>query len=290
MRFKPRTDLERIKEEISKNSFQSTDYNQIIQRQLTQLDLNVFHAKANYKNEDGMGELNDDYYCSKEDYIVRPEKNTSEKKEIRQIKYKKPINIDAKQIMPEFHFKTHFKGAESVSIATKINREMSQRKNNVKPFSTFDDSNGISLSSRHVSLQKRSGNNCRSLMDYTKNQNPNRVGKENEIGFKEKIEQLKEIIHRGSSSLPNILKTRDNEQEENKYGREDEIIHIGNKSYSIKTQFDIITRKMLQKCNVYHHKNKNNNSFVKSRQGKLMITNGMTVQEFEAKYNFSLIH
>lgn len=264
------------------------------------MDLNVFRGshhrninkEANLNNEQG-----DDF--NNDDYIVRSPKRKSTKKLLRQIKYKKPINIDAKQILSDYHLKTHFKGAESASIAVKRNRESNQRRRiNLQPLFNSNSTHDVmpqELSPQYhhlnqCSLKKnRSAKRVKTLMDYTRNQNPKIEDRDEEDeGSLEKIEQLKEMIRRGSSSLPTIMRTRgdNNDQENEKYGRNDELIHIGNKAYSIKNQFDIIAHKMLQKCNVYHHKNKNNNSFIKSKQGKLMFTNGMTIKEFEAKYNF----
>ncbi len=52
-----------------------------------------------------------------------------------------------------------------------------------------------------------------------------------------------------------------------------------------KSQIDKIAKIILKRCNFVHSKNKNNTSVLKSKQGKLMFTGGMTVNEFTNKYN-----
>ena len=48
-----------------------------------------------------------------------------------------------------------------------------------------------------------------------------------------------------------------------------------------------ISKLVLANCNYFHKKNKNNNSVLKSRNGKLMHTNGLSVNEFMTKYNLT---
>lgn len=54
----------------------------------------------------------------------------------------------------------------------------------------------------------------------------------------------------------------------------------------MKNEVNLITRKVLQKCNYFHDKNKNNNKQLKIGSGKLMITGGLSISEFANKYNF----
>jgi hypothetical protein len=50
------------------------------------------------------------------------------------------------------------------------------------------------------------------------------------------------------------------------------------------SQFDIIANKVLNICNVNKKKSKFNNTSLKKKDGKLMITRGLSVGEFEKKY------
>lgn len=45
-----------------------------------------------------------------------------------------------------------------------------------------------------------------------------------------------------------------------------------------------IANKILTKCNVSKMKNKNNNKKLKAGEGKLMMTNGISISEFLRKY------
>jgi hypothetical protein len=60
---------------------------------------------------------------------------------------------------------------------------------------------------------------------------------------------------------------------------------IDNEPLNIKNQMNVIANKILKKCNVINHKNKNNNKALLTGDGKLMITNGLTLAEFEKKFN-----
>jgi hypothetical protein len=51
-------------------------------------------------------------------------------------------------------------------------------------------------------------------------------------------------------------------------------------------RLDLIAVNVLNKCNIHHLKNKNNNTKLKHGEGKLMFTNGMSIKEFENKYHF----
>lgn len=66
---------------------------------------------------------------------------------------------------------------------------------------------------------------------------------------------------------------------------DNEKVVIDNEALNIKNQMNIIANKILKKCNVINYKNKNNNKALISGDGKLMITNGMTLAEFEKKFN-----
>ncbi len=54
-----------------------------------------------------------------------------------------------------------------------------------------------------------------------------------------------------------------------------------------KERIDLISKHVLKTCNYFHPKNKNNNNSIKRGEGKLMITNGMTLSNFNKKYHFN---
>lgn len=65
---------------------------------------------------------------------------------------------------------------------------------------------------------------------------------------------------------------------------DEEKITIDNETY-LKSQLDLISKKILKKCNFINSKSEFNNKNLKAGNGKLMITSGLTVNEFSKKYN-----
>jgi len=58
---------------------------------------------------------------------------------------------------------------------------------------------------------------------------------------------------------------------------------IDNQQFNI-SQINEIANKILNKCNISKSKNRNNNTFLKAKEGKLMMTNGISISEFQRKY------
>jgi hypothetical protein len=48
---------------------------------------------------------------------------------------------------------------------------------------------------------------------------------------------------------------------------------------------DYIASKVLKNCNFIHTKSKNNNTRIKKGSGKMMITSGLTLDQFKEKYH-----
>lgn len=122
MRFKPRTDLERIFDEINKNSFRKLDKN-IIEKQLRTLEMNVTKKFNDDFEEDEVPDYRDaakfDKHFDDFDYLAIDKETEESKAEIeRKIKMQKTrkqeLNSQAKNLMKEFHNKTHFKGVTSM--------------------------------------------------------------------------------------------------------------------------------------------------------------------------------
>ena len=80
-----------------------------------------------------------------------------------------------------------------------------------------------------------------------------------------------------------VLRKLKNKKGNRNYGEDNNVI-VNNKLYYKNSQFDKITSQILEMCNVYSTKSKFNNTVHKSKGGKTMITQGMTVGEFEKKY------
>jgi hypothetical protein len=122
MRFKPRTDLERVFDEVNKNSFGRVDKN-LIQKQLKKLDLNVVIQPK--ENEDEILDFQtlqslNKFNHTRSSILHRNEKNvdTSRKNEKKVDTHDKRriMNQEAKNLMSDLHIKTHFKAAAAIAI------------------------------------------------------------------------------------------------------------------------------------------------------------------------------
>lgn len=123
MRFKPRTDMERVFEAINKNSFRKLD-KKIINKQLKSMsEVKKKETEANpddeildYKDaaKDNESEYDDFDYLGIKKETDNLGKIEMEKK-LKLIKSRKrELNAQAKFLMREFHNKTHFKGVTSL--------------------------------------------------------------------------------------------------------------------------------------------------------------------------------
>jgi hypothetical protein len=63
-------------------------------------------------------------------------------------------------------------------------------------------------------------------------------------------------------------------------------IKIGEEKYD-RNDLENIAKKVLTNCNFFHSKSQNNNHSLKSREGKLMQTNGMSISEFSKKFKLT---
>ena len=65
---------------------------------------------------------------------------------------------------------------------------------------------------------------------------------------------------------------------------ESEKVVIGNETFN-RNEVDKITKHVLKNCNYFKNKSIYNNNNLKNGNGKLMFTNGMTLNEFSTKYS-----
>ena len=124
--------------------------------------------------------------------------------------------------------------------------------------------------------------------NYTKNRNP---FKQNISFDEDKIKILNNIAFQ-KKNIKSKIKQEDNiTSEDAKIFLNEKImdvdnILIGNEVYNKKNQFNIIANKILGNCKILKHKSKMNDTILKKRKGKLMITHGLSIDEFEKKYGF----
>ena len=104
------------------------------------------------------------------------------------------------------------------------------------------------------------------------------------IAFKQKKNEFDNFDLKNNEDEENkIIKNSQSKNGDKNYTEDNNVI-IRNRLYFKNTQFDKITSEVLEMCNVYSTKSKFNNTVHKSKGGKTMITQGMTVGEFEKKY------
>ena len=334
MRYKPRTDLERIAESINEYSYGKIDKN-IINQQLKLL--NLVGPREEIQNEESDDDISDTYLSDKEkslksDSIIEEAKATNRHHKKRAIK----INEQAKKILGDFHRKTHFKAVAEFSTSTvknhlsnispislsnslpkfkKINKEQvindkiinkmtvnKEIKNfyndEVKKSEQYENNNEyISLTLPTIqNLDKKYSDNNPMLDEKKKldNKIPNyksldllknlayRISEEEED---DNEKQIKKSVRFNLKKQFSMKKLNTETEDVTSFDERNKII-LGNEVFN-KDQINLISKKALLKCNYFMDKNKNNNMSLKSGEGKLMNTNGMSINDFEKKYKFN---
>lgn len=341
MRFKPRTDLERVYDIVNGYKYGQAK-KEILDKQLGKLGL--FRCKNRHelykllKDKIKESNMNNSYEKSNTDGIDESNKKDKSKPWIK----REDLNIDALKLLNSYHtYKTHFKAAKEVaSNKRKINENIdSEEKNNninnlksknIEKKSCLLLPNLFRNKKRVISKSSTEGNN---LLDhfsniynkdnksedaidikiekddnkifnfeldnqketneeekdkfsniYEKNKNP---FKKNIVYDQNKIRILNDIAF-AKNDDDEIIKEDNNNNEENKISNfiDENNIIIGNERLDKNKQFDIITNKILGNCNILKHKSKFNDTTLKKRNGKLMITQGLSINQFEKKYGF----
>lgn len=134
-RYKPRTDLERIFDEINKNSFRKLDkrildnHMREIQSRKSHRSTDSFHKmNKNYNNKDDNRSFDNEGSFFNENHNEIDEylndlrlKKEEEKKKMSNDKIKKlynrnkDLNQESKKILDELHHKTHFKAVSTIA-------------------------------------------------------------------------------------------------------------------------------------------------------------------------------
>lgn len=298
MRFKPRTDLERIYDSVNLNYYGKIDQS-VINRQLKQLDLNVPKASLSSDiNEDDNKTLINNKVANVDfpSHLIKDTKREGEgdvdkKKKVKKvfkpkILYRCPLNRESKKIMNDFHYKTHFKALESLAInptqvithrnnnRSKDEDEMifmkdfeKEEKNEINPIDIIESGNYLNYINNRAYYFSRNPLLKKSLSqkDYSN------IELLHKIAFKSDENDAK---HKQSLKL-----------QEDELRKEDFRIKLGNEVLYINNQIGLIANKILTRCNVFHRKNKNNNVSLKAGSGKLMMTRGLPLNKFIEKYN-----
>ena len=319
MRYKPRTDLERVYDILNGYNYNQASRD-IIERQLK--SINLYDYKKNSINEGGKEEsriLKRPRFLSKSlQRKTKKRKNVNSLYKMNHVYYnpdkssykpwqrREDLNTEAYGFLSSYHYKTHFKAAEEIAESDyKANNKGNNNLNSVfllpnllpkyyKPRSIKTENN---MEEREDPFKfgedNSSSENSEEYEDFDKNYNPI-IHKPKTVGDPKTMEILTKIAFRQKKGTGQM--DFKNEQEEQKIVRkikktgnknytEDNNVIINNKLYYKNTQFDQISHKILEMCNIYSPKSKFNNTVHKSKGGKTMITKGMTVGEFEKKYN-----
>ena len=318
MRYKPRTDLERVFDVLNGYNFDIASRD-IIERQLKSINLYDFKKNINSLNETGKEERDlakrPNFFLSKSlQKKGKKRKNVNSLYKMNKVYYnpdkstykpwqrREDLNTEAYGFLSAYHYKTHFKAAEEIAesnyrankgnnnpnsvfllpnLLPKYYKPRLKTENNVEekdPFKFGEDYSNSEYSDEYE--------------DFDKNYNPI-INRKKTVGDPKTMEILTKIAFRQKKGIGQM--DFKNEQEDQKIVRkvkkqanknytEDNNVIINNKLYYKNTQFDKITHKILEMCKIYSPKSKFNNTVHKSKGGKTMITKGMTVGEFEKKF------
>ena len=344
MRFKPRTDLERVYDVLNGYFCDENDKN-ILDRQLRSINLNnvkrIIQKTSNNnslnnsanKNFNTIKENNNSEIKKGNSLIKDNEKNKNKKQGIlyrtnklyfdRKSEGYKPwvrredLNNEATGLLKSYYYKTHFKAAEEIAEnnnekkqKNKKSKNKSTNKNSIfllpnvfpnffnqKPLKTegnIDNENNDPF--KFGQDDEESEEISEDYDDYENNCNPLTQNKKTQIDPKS-MKILTDIAfhsknygdHFNYNVDDNDDKKSLKKKDDNKNFGEENSVTIGNHTYFKNSQFDQISSKVLGMCNIYSTKSKFNNTSLKAREGKTMITNGMTVKDFEKKYGLEEI-
>ena len=323
MRYKPRTDLERIYDVL--NGYHCDEKSKdIIERQLKSINLYDYKRPGDsttslVKENNGNAKKNNSKILdSKHIRGPKRKKNFDSLYKTNKIYYnpnkddykpwarREDLNNEAYGFLSSYHYKTHFKAAEEIAESN-YKYDKNKNKNSVfllpnlipnyyqpKNIRTVVDSEEKEDPFK-FGKDVNSSDESEDYEEFDKNYNPI-IQKTKTISDPEAMKILTKIAFKQKKNeFDNFDFKNEDEDEEKKlkkiknkkgnksYGEDDNVV-IKNKLYFKNSQFDKITSEVLEMCNVYSTKSKFNNTTHKSKGGKTMITRGMTVGDFEKKY------
>ena len=320
MRFKPRTDLERVYESVNLNFFERADKD-VIKRQLK--NINLYSSKKTFDSnsftKNTVAAINEDKKNNLDfpDYLIRNFKTPPNKVDLYKgnnspnvkILYRKPINNESKKLISDFHHKTHFKGLESILLLpnqidmTKLGEPSKCLSPVIKPkklnLSKDNENVMFDIHEEDKLLKRIEEKRNESLMKHKTfyiSRNPVKLRKHghdnaflqndnyDKLNTLKKIAFENEYVHVPPDKDKNASSKKEEQIDE--FKREEYKLLIGKEVFYTHNQLDLIANTLLNKCNIYHKKNKNNKNQLKMGEGKLMMTGGLTLNQFMNKYNF----
>ena len=322
MRFKPRTDLERVYDALNGRYF-SNDEKNILKRQLKNIGLFSFDNKKdiirkvslltlNNKNNSNKNLIEDEstkrsYQIKQNPFVQNDKKEEKKKNNIygdgnlyfvpKHFEYKpwirhRNLNSEAEKLLGEFHIKTHFKAAEEIAENKIITKKEEKRKKLIEEKKREKKKRIIKDPFFFEKNHFKEDDKIKEYIPYEKNKNPINE-KNNEVYDQNTLNIISKIAFKDQKRMNDSLsesKSSSSEKNKNldtinkKKLIDENNVLINGELYYKDTQFDIIAEKVLKNCNVYQKKSKHNNSRLIKGEGKNMITGGMSVNEFERKY------
>jgi hypothetical protein len=337
MRYKPRTELERIYDSANLNSFGRVEKN-LINQQLKSLDFLDYKKPSQEEDQydipvyQGSNKLklssridnSSNKTISDKNFKSLSSSSTSNIFKKKKAKRKFVDNSMAKNIMKDLHVKTHFKAASIYTLGL-LNENNNNPKNNstnnritkVESERQFTEDSIDSQNSFKKNKKKRT-------LSYNLEFNPIKKKKEilPDVG---KLKILEELSKSPTLISPTIVESKTKSHKDNLFEKiktrrngnvtsiiksnplefftkftenlinpepvkvDEEKVTIAGETY-LKSQIDVISKKVLQKCNFTRDKSKCNNVQLKCGAGKLASTAGMTINEFSRKYKLNNIH
>ena len=322
MRYKPRTDLERVYDVLNGYNYDAKSRD-IIERQLKSINLYDYKKPGESIHNSDKKEK-EEYSKSTRTLISKSQRNPKRKKKFDLYKTNKiyynpkideykpwqrreDLNTEAYGLLSSYHYKTHFKAAEEIAESNYKYDKNNKNKTSVfllpnllpkcykpKPIKTDNDSEEKEdpfkfgeddYSSEQSEDYEEFDKNYNPIIQKTKTiSDPEKMKILTKIAFKQKKSGYDNFDYKTDEEDDKNIISKSKNKNGNKNFTEDNNVIIKNKLYFKNTQFDKITSEVLGMCNVYSTKSKFNNTAHESKGGKTMITQGMTVGEFEKKY------
>jgi hypothetical protein len=337
MRFRARTDLERVFDNLNYKSLNEKD-RYIIEKQLKNIDLYQFKKPgellelANKKTKKHDKHENKKYNVlpnpiieeqKKEKERIKREKMHDKNQLFYDYKYndhklwarKDNLNREAKKFLSSYYYKTHFKATEEAQFEFK--KQSLSQDNNIDfclmiPNIFNDNYELINKNKKRLGILKLNNINKNKKKDIF-NFDQDLLREEEESLKMSDYNKITKIYQ--NNPIYDTVRTKPNpefmrnlsemafmkNEKENEIKIEDfddssangtsDIYALGKtkKLNSLKSDENIhhTAKMVLGECNLYNTKNKYNNSFLKSRTGKTMITKGLSVNDFLQKYRLN---
>ena len=208
------------------------------------------------------------------------------------------LNSEAWKILKEYHIKTHFKAAQEIAENKIITKKSDKERIRNRLLKKEKSKNKLIDPFNFEKYYLNDSQNKNEYVEYNKNENPF-LEKKKIIYDKSTLNTLSNLafkepeknISKSESEEEKTIEKKDNENNyknneiDKKILVDEHNVLIDGELYYKDSQYDIIANKVLNSCKIYHKKSKYNNCFIKKKEGKLMITHGLSVKDFEKKYH-----